>query len=41
MTVRMEKYKRKLLAQLTAPELEQFKLDIDDVLAQPPITPEP
>lgn len=37
--VRLEKYKRRLLAALTKAELEELKIEIDSVLLQP-IPPE-
>ncbi len=36
MTVRMEKFKRRLLRELTVPELEELKLEIDRILSDPP-----
>jgi len=40
MTVRMEKFKRRLLRELTPDELRELKVDIDRVLEPDPPTPE-
>jgi len=40
MTVRMEKFRRRLLRELTPGELRELKVDIDRVLEPDPPTPE-